>query len=108
MLRSSGHPAVLRHVHRHHHGASQDHNRQTSALIDLTTRKFSNTTTKLPIHATLVLAHETMSYAITCRWIQENETRAFENKIEAEPTHVQDALVLTDRVACSQKPLPFF
>ena len=68
--RSLGHPAVLRHVHRNHRCASQDHNRQTSALIHLTTRKFSNTTTKLPIHATLVLAYETMSYAITCRWIQ--------------------------------------
>ena len=57
LLRSLGHSAVLRHVHRHHHGASQDHNRQTSAPLDLTTRKIPNETTKMPLQTVLFLFH---------------------------------------------------
>ena len=49
--RSPRHPTVLREVHRHDRGASEDHNRQTSAPLELTARTISNTPSTMPTYA---------------------------------------------------------
>ena len=49
--RSPRHPTVLREVHRDDRGASEDHNRQTSAPLELTTRTISNTPSTMPTYA---------------------------------------------------------
>ena len=49
--RSPRHPTVLREVHRDDRGASEDHNRQTSAPLELTARTISNTPSTMPTYA---------------------------------------------------------